>query len=318
MLNAFREGIRRALGSIRLLALLVVINILFALPAAYAMSSILKSAIGPSMVEQNLRQGFDLDWDGEFEFHARGLATSFVPSLVGVGPVLNNFEALLDGSLLDGYAGVAAAGLAFLLLWTFLNGGVLDCYRDERIFFSASQFFGASSKYFGRFVRLLIMSGVLYVLLFRYFSPWLFRRLDAMTRNTTEERTVVALTVVACLVVIVLLSLIAMVFDYAKISLVQRERRSALGAAIEAARFVAHQPLRTFGLYCFVSVLFVLAVVVYWLVAPGANQAHWYTVLGAFLLGEAFIVARLWVRLVFLASQTALFTYAARSTISSV
>lgn len=317
MVNAFREGLRRAMGAPRMLGVLVLVNVLFALPAAYTMSAILQSAIGPSLAERDLRHGFDAGWYGGFEFKAQGLATTFAPSLVGMGAVLNNAEALLDGSLLDGYAGVAAAGLAFLILWTFLNGGVLDCFRDERIFFSASQFFGAGTRYFGRFVRLLLMSGVLYFLLFRYAAPWMFRRVDAMTHNTTEERTVLALTAIAYLLVLLLFSLIAMVFDYAKISLVQRERRSAVAAVIEGARFVLHQPFRAFGLYCLGGVLFALAVVFYWIVAPGANQSSWYSVAGAFLLGQAFIIARLWVRLVFLASQTAFYTNASRSSISA-
>lgn len=316
MLNALREGLRRAFASKRLLVLLLAINFLFALPATYAMSSILKASIGPSLVEQNLRQGFDTEWYGEFEFQVRGLATTFVPSVVGIGPVLNNLEALLDGTLLSGYSAIAAAGIAFLLLWTFLNGGVLDCYRDERIFFSASQFFGAGAKYFSRFVRLLILAGIVYFLLFEYAAPWLFQRVDAMTHDTTEERTVVMLTVAAYIVVIVLFSVIAMVFDYAKIAVIQRERRSALGALAEAARFVAHQPLRSFGLYCLVGVLFVFALILYRIVAPGANQSHWFTVLGAFLLGQLFITARIWVRLVFLASETSFFTYASRSAAS--
>ena len=58
--------------------------------------------------------------------------------------------------------------------------------------------------------------------------------------------------------------------------------------------------------------LFAASVVLYGLVAPGAGRGGLTMWLG-FALGQAYVVARLWVKLVFWASETALFQAASRT-----
>jgi hypothetical protein len=96
------------------------------------------------------------------------------------------------------------------------------------------------------------------------------------------------------------------VFDYAKVRAVVEDRRSMVGATIAGIRFIRRNAAAAAALYFMDVGLFSLVLAGYALVAPGAGNAGWPTWLG-FLLGQGYVLARLWVKLVFWASETALF-----------
>ena len=79
-----------------------------------------------------------------------------------------------------------------------------------------------------------------------------------------------------------------------------------LGAAVAALRFVGRNAGAAATLYLVNFVLFLLVIGLYALVAPGAGGLGWSLWLGM-AIGQLYILARLWVKLVFWASETALF-----------
>src|SRR6185295_7292609 len=87
---------------------------------------------------------------------------------------------------------------------------------------------------------------------------------------------------------------------------VVEDRRSMLGATAAGARFIVRNASAAVGLYLLNVVLFALVLAAYAIVAPGAGGAGWSMWL-AFLIGQGYVLARLWVKLVFWASATALF-----------
>src|SRR5204862_2538677 len=86
---------------------------------------------------------------------------------------------------------------------------------------------------------------------------------------------------------------------------VVEDRRSMLGAIAAAIRFVRHNGAAA-GLYALNVAIFALGVGLYGLVAPGAGNSG-LTMWLAFALGQIYLIARLWVKLVFWGSETALF-----------
>lgn len=73
-------------------------------------------------------------------------------------------------------------------------------------------------------------------------------------------------------------------------------------AAIAAAvRFARHHPAVA-ALYLLDGCCYLLVIALYALVAPGARVSLW-----AVLLGQAYVLARLWVKLLFCASEMAFF-----------
>ena len=96
-----------------------------------------------------------------------------------------------------------------------------------------------------------------------------------------------------------------MIFDYAKVRAVVEDRRSMLGAIRAALGFIQRNYGAAVGLFIANFSLFAIVIGLYAVVAPG-GVSGWSVPIG-FALGQLYVIARLWVKLVFWASETALF-----------
>jgi len=218
--------------------------------------------------------------------------------------VLDNLSALVDNTTRPVVI-VGAAG-AYVLFWLFVAGGIIDRYARDRPT-RTHGFFAAAGTFFVRFLRLgLVMWGVYWVLL-NSVHPWLFGTVwTRAIHNVNEERVAFAIRVGLYVVFGVLLAACNLVFDYAKIRAVVEDRRSMIGAIAAALRFVRSNAAAAVSLYLVDFGLFIVAIVLYAIVAPGAGRSGLSVWIG-FAISQCYILARLWVKLVFWASEAALF-----------
>ena len=304
ILSAFGDGLRRVAGAPAILAAVLALTLLVALPPAIVMRGLLTESLGASVAASTAASGVNVEWWEEFSSAASGLGSAFTPRTMGFGGVLDNLSRVLDRRALP--AAVAVVGTGYLLLWLFLVGGILDRYARNRPTRTAA-FFSACGVFFFRFLRLGAVALLVYALLFGPLHGWLFGTVYPWaTRDYTVERQAFAVRVALYLVFGVLLAAFNVLFDYAKIRAVVEDRRSMVGALLAAWRFLRRHPLQAAGLYLLNGALFVAVIAVYAFVAPGAGTPGWSLWLG-FLVTEAYLLARLAVKLQFLASQTALF-----------
>ena len=265
----------------------------------------IETHLGQSLAAEEAAAGTNYDWWQEFSAQARGLATTFVPSITGFGAVLDNLSALLDNTELA--VTIVGATAAWLVLWSFLSGGVIDRFARGRPTRSHG-FFAACGIHFWRFLRVGAIAWLAYAFLFEYVHGWIFTdavgRLTQRCHGRADGVRVFALG--GYLVFGLLLVLSNLVFDYARVRIVVEDRRSAIGALLAGARFVARHAGSAVGLYGLNAVAFLLLVTIYAAIAPGApgSGLSMWLVLG---LGEAYILARHYLKLLFYASETAFF-----------
>jgi hypothetical protein len=149
--------------------------------------------------------------------------------------------------------------------------------------------------------------GIVYGFLFGYLHRWLFADLyPRITRDVNVERTAFFVRVALYAAFGIVLAACNLIFDYAKVRAVVEDRRSMIGSVAAAIRFAAAHHAAAVSLYAADFILFLVVVALYAVVAPGAGGAGlsmWLT----FALGQIYVLARLWVKLVFWASETALF-----------
>ncbi len=293
---------RRVNGAPFVLAGMFLLTLLVALPLSIALRGMIEAHLGDSLAANSLVSGNSLDWWQEFSSQATGLGTTFVPSIVGFGAVLDNIGGLLDN--LPMAATIVGATAAWLVIWSFLSGGVLDRYARRRPT-RAYGFFAACGIHFWRFARLGVVAWMVYYVLFAGVHPWLFETFYPWaTRNMTVERTSFAVRILCYLIFCTLLVACNLVFDYARIRIVVEDRHSAIGALVAAVRFVRRNP-STLSLYLLNGVLFLALALAYALLSPGApgGLAFWI----AFGIGEIYILIRHYVKLLFYASQIAFF-----------
>ena len=301
---AFRDGMRRANGAPVLLAGMCMVTLLLALPLALTLRGMLEAHLGSSLVAERVASRADYQWWREFLFQATGLGTTFVPSIIGFGAVLKNLDALLDNRSMA--ATIAGVTIAWLVLWSFMSGGVIDRLARARRT-RAQHFFAAAGVYFWRFLRLGVLAFAVYWFFFACVHPWLFDDLyGELTGELTVERTALLIRLAGYIVFGAALIFCNLLFDYARIRIVVEDRRSALGAFAASWGFVRRHPGRVIALYLLNGLAFASLLGVYGLISPGAPGSGLmiWTVL---LLGQAYIVGRHYLKLVFYASETALF-----------
>ena len=135
--------------------------------------------------------------------------------------------------------------------------------------------------------------------------------------DVTSERTVLLWVIPLTALVILLLSVVRVIFDYAKIAIVADDRGNLVFATLQGLfrglRFVAAHPVSTLGLYWLIGLVGVLLLGLYSVIAPVTGGASWPVVLLFFLVGQLALVVKIALRLVTLASETALYSPASAS-----
>ena len=311
MFDAIRRGLGRVAAAPGLLVLLWLVNLLIALPAAVLIEESIHRSLQWSRATESLRDGFDTGWYGEFKAGAEGLAATLEPSQIGVGASLDALEAWWSGSLFTVPAEVIAFGVLFAIVWLFLMGGVLSRLHRPWDRWRVRDLLAAGGEYFPRFVRLGLLSAILYYGIFRL-SAWLFPWIKRATRDVTTETAVLGYNLLGGFLIVGLLVVVKMVFDYAKISMVLSKRRSAVSAAIRGAGFVARRPVKTGGLVIAFGMFTVMLLALYSRVAPGAGESSPAAILLAIAVSQLFLLLRLALRVGLLSSELVLFADANR------
>lgn len=303
-LAAVRTGIRRVNGAPALLFGVYLTTLLVALPLSLALRGMIETHLGPSLAADAASAAANHEWWQEFSAQASGLGTTFTPSIVGFGAILENVSNLLDNVPLA--TTIAGATAAWLVIWSFLTGGLIDRLARDRKTRSAG-FFAACGMHFWRLLRLGVIALLVYYALFETVHGWIFEdAYEWITRDLDVERTAFLTRLAGYAVFGLLLLFFNVIFDYARIRIVVEDRRSALGALAASARFVRRHGRRVAGVYTLAACVYLLAVAVYGLLVPGApgdGLSMWV----ALIAGQLYILARHYVKLLFYASQAALF-----------
>ncbi len=302
--SSWRDGLRRVAAAPAIVIGVYCITLLAALPLALSLRDALQDHLGSSLAAGEAADGVNYDWWQEFAGQATGIGTTFTPTIIGFATTLDSVSGLLDRRALSTPI-VWALGI-YLAAWMFVTGGILDRFARGR-HVGASAFFAASGTFFFRFIRLGIVAAVTYGFLFTYVHEWLFTNWYVnVTRDIPVERTVFFWRVLMYAMFIALVAAATLAFDYARIRAVVEDRRSMTGAFIAALRFIVRNPTRVLGLYAINAGLFLAVIGAWALINQGAGGAGVWMWTGV-AVSQAYILARLVVKLQVLASETALF-----------
>ena len=303
-LDAWKDGVQRVRKAPAILIGAFAITVFSTLPMAFVLHASIATHLGNSMAAVEAVEGFNLDWWQEFSTQTSSLSETFSPSIIGFAATLNNLSSILDGQL-ETPAIAWALGINFLI-WTFLFGGIIDRYARQHAT-KASGFFTTSGVFFFRFLRLAVISLGVYWFLFSLVHGWIFNNWYSWaTHEVTVERTAFFWRLIMYVIFGTLLVIVNIVFDYAKIRAVVEDRRSMLGALLSAIRFIIRHPGRIIRLYLLNGAIFIGLILLWSIVAPGAKDVNLTMWLGL-IAAQMYVLARLFVKLLFVASQTSLF-----------
>lgn len=329
MIRAVRDGFRLFKRSWGLAFLLLATNVLLAAVLAIPFQGVLESELKEKDAAFGMMYGFDYPWWSEWSDRQSGTTESFGPDILGVGFVFKNVDLLLKGDLpahlfttnqsksededaSDHRAEAAGMGIIlglaalYLLLQTFLAGGVLSVLRGSQGEWKLRALFHGSSFYFGRLLRVALVALAADFLLFRLNMPFA-RWVDGRAREAVSETTAMMWLSGRHALLLLALLFLHMLSSYAKVILVLEERASAVLAFWSSLGFCLRNLGKTWGL-----LLSVLALGVLLLLGWSSLDAHWATTgyktqMITLLLFEGFILGRIVLRLVLTGGQISLY-----------
>jgi hypothetical protein len=304
ILGSWFDGFDRVRRAPALLGGVFALTALAALPLAVVMRGAIQTHLGPSLAAGAAADGVNYDWWQEFSSQAAGLGTTFTPAILGFAATLDSLSSVFDARA--PIASIAGGLAAYLLVWVFVSGGVIDRYARQRPT-HAHGFFAACGVFFWRFARLGVIAGAIYWTLFAYVHRWLLDdAYEWLIVDVSAERVAFGWRALLYVVFGAALALVNVATDYAKVRLVVEDRLSAIGALSAALGFLARHPGQAFGLYALNGLCFLALIGVWAFVAPGAGSAGLSMWIG-FGVTQLYLVARLALKLQFIASQTAYF-----------
>jgi hypothetical protein len=305
----FFKGFRNTGKSARMIILLLVVNFAFSLIFAIPMYHSLQDSFGQSMVSERMAEGFDYLWWEEFRDQAEGLEQTFTPSIIGKGAILNNLEGLIQLRVFDLPPIVLIFGFIYIILHTFLAGGILYIFQKQDRRFSLKNFFKGAGAYFFRFFLLMLISWLFFLLIGQVVKGGLDSILNNVRETAFSEITPFYLGLAFAAVVLFLFLFIQMVFDYGRIKIVLEERRDVLTAAAGAFGFVFRHLGSTLGLFYLLFLVQVAFSLFYILIQGLIPQSSFPGVLAAFLFQQIFIFGLIWIRCWLYSSQLELYRY---------
>jgi hypothetical protein len=302
--TAFRDGMRRVNSAPALLVGLVTVTFAVAVPLSLMLRAMLESHFGPSAAAESAAAPTSMDWWHEFQSQTSGLGTTFTASVIGFAAVLRNTSGLLDNTPLN--SALFGVTVAWLLLISFLSGGIIDRYARQRPT-RAHGFFAACGAHVWRFLRLGVVALMVYAWLFTVVHGWIFDGLyEELTRDLTSERTAFAIRLACYTLFAAMLAAVVLLFDFTRVRIVVEDRRSALGALVAGGRFVLGHRGQVLGLFFMNSLAYLALFAAYAALSPGAPRTdmHVWLVLG---IGQAYIFGRHYLKLLVYSSETSLF-----------
>jgi hypothetical protein len=291
--------------------LLLVINLTFSLILAVPMYHSLKDSFGNSLVGERMVEDFDYLWWEEYRDEAQGLKLehTFTPSIIGKGAILNNLEGLIQLRVLDLPPVILIFGLLYVIMHTFLAGGILSLFKKRDAKFSLGDFFQGAGSYFFRFVLLMLFSWIFFLIIARGVKGSFDSILSGMRETAFSEVVPFYWGLVFSAVVYFLFLFIQMVFDYGRIRLVEEDSRNVLTSVGGAFGFVFHNLGSTLGLFYLLFLVQIVFTLIYILIQGVIPQSSFLGVTLAFLFQQIFIFGLIWIRCWLYSSQMELYRY---------
>lgn len=278
IIKSYVHGIAGATRRPKMVALLWLMNLVFALPAFFIFRAAFGGALDSSLVAESLLKKTDMNVIFEF----------LTSSGIVLGQVITAVLVLI---------------VFHVLAYIFAFGGILNVLLTEAGGQRFGQvFFGGGGRFYGRFFRLVVYSVTLWVPAIIVFAAVnaLLRR---VTADPAREGLTMAMGILRVLVFLFLAFFVEMILDYARIKIAVADSRQVFRALVGASRFVFSRPLKTIFLYYLLGLTGWAAFGIYLMLQSTFPKTSVVAVVLGFLITQVFIASRAWLRIAYQASQ---------------
>jgi hypothetical protein len=298
-LRAFIAGLWAVARAPLVVAFVSLATLVAALPFAAVIGDELQTALAHQPPIDLAAEEIDAEWWLEYRRHATGLMATFTPAIIGFAAPIENLSALADGTRRP-WALVLPVAI-YAVLWSFLWGGILFRFKQgTRV--GIGRALSAALSYLPHFIVISALAGVVVLALFLTVHRVLFGPLYGwIAAGAATEPIAFTGRVMLYLVFGSLLAAVSLVADYTRVALVTHASRSLREGVVTTTRFIRANLVSVVGLCALSAGAFAVALAAYGV--ADLRVGGWRAV----LLGQAFVVGRLALRLAAAASQVELY-----------
>jgi len=277
VLKAIAKGMGATFRKPRLVAILYVFNLVFAAAFVAPFFAIVQSELGHSFLGSNVRPA-DVMWLGESALKYGEAA----PAILGQ---------------------ILVAAVLYLVLQVFLSGGVVGRLLDREGRTTLEPFFADCGRYFWRYVRIFLVSLVFLVLTFGVVLKLLSALIRPASESAVTEWLPLVLSNLHFLAALLLLSVVRMIVDYARIAVVADGEAKVLRALRHALKFLGKRFFKAWAIYLLLVVLTLAGTVVFYVVLGRFAAPAVAGVVAGLVWMQIFVLFRIWIRTVFVSAQ---------------
>lgn len=273
-------GVRAVFHNIKFLTLFWVFNAASAMVLSVIIYSILSDSLSRSIISDKLTASFDYFWFIQFR---------------------QIYEMQLEQMPLV----IIAVVVIYTVIQTFFLGGLVAVFHQPAKNHTVDFFYGGV-KYFNRFMKVTIISVLLYGVAFIIndytgdFISWLFKNSESVLWEFIARS-------LRYLLLIFLIGVTSLFSDYSKISLAVKDTTEVARGVYYAAIFVKKNFYLVFLTFLIVSVLGAVGVLVYNLIELSIPRTPFYLLIITFILQQMLIIFRLFIRMFFCATEVTLY-----------
>lgn len=285
--HAMKTGASQSFRNKKMVFLFFFCNFGFSLVLVLPVRSLIGKALGHRLASQELAGPFSFLAFADF-MHKYGS---------GVSAILNSFLFL---------------AFAYVILNSFLLGGVIGIFSQAEQNFTLRNFISKSGEFWGRFFRLLLISALFYGLIWMV-NMGLASLMHAVIGETGRQSTSFILWIVRYIFILLILLTVAMIFDYARIETVLKDKHKMFRTTFGSMYFAFKNFPKTFGLYFILFLIGLLFIWTYNLVADLFSSPASLIILLLFIWQQFYMLSKFWLKLTFYSSQVNLYTNLTRA-----
>lgn len=278
ILKSYKEGIIQTAGHRRMLIYLWVINMVISLVAAIPLISLITRGLSRSLMGDQVARKVSMLWFGDLSFRIKEIGGSMGSWLIV--PVI-----------------------LYLLLHIFLNGGIISQLSAGNKTVTLGSFLKGGGDYFWRFFKLFAISVIFYIFAVTFLHGIISQILNIFKKQAVTGWTFIIVSNISMIILILLISIVNMIFDYAKILTVTGKEKKVLCSLKNALRFLRNHFFRAWGLFLMLGLGFITATIIYMEIAQIMAVHTVLMVMILFLWQQIFIFAKIGIKVQFFGSQ---------------
>jgi hypothetical protein len=279
--SAYKNGLSAAWHEKKMLFWLYGFNLLLAYLMTLPLSMMLSKALDKTIAAENILQAFDFT-----------IYTTIMDQF-GKGVQLGRT--------------ITIFALLYMVINIFFAGGILKIFI-EGIKFNLKDFFSGCVEYFNRFLRLFLFSALfIFMAILTYLL--ISKLFGFLTENASTEHLTIILFITKVLILGILLAMINMLFDYAKIMTVVNDFHGMYKTVKDSLMFVMMSPRKTMGLYMSYLITVLVFTMIYLIFESFLHVNNWLTIIIFFLWTQLFMLSKIWIRMSFFAGQYSFYHY---------